>query len=276
MTETRYLSLGDVVEDEVFPEVDLSLRRGRHIDRDDSVLYAFLSDAQEHLEPFYRRFGCELVHANDGYYYLLPVSDRLGRRHLSVSEMLVGQGLTLLYLDPSTVQRGGVVSRADALAHLASVVGSDALTRSMNPKRRKLDERVAQETVRNRFAEALRSLATLGFVEVLDGDNVRLRPSLMRFAEPVRGQGSPSDALARLAARGEIVLGGDELGEAAAEEEETAPFEEDSEPARDTDPSDALDDAFAERDGEPSAELLAELEELGDLLTSDPSDEERS
>jgi chromosome partition protein MukE len=207
VTDTRYIALGDVVADELFPDVDLALRRGRHVDREDNLWYAFLIDAQALLEGFYRRFGCELIHPTDGYFYLLPTGDKLGRRHLSVPEMLVGQALTLLYLDPATLQHGGVIKRADALSHLAAVMGSDALTRAFNPKRKRLDERVAQETVRGKFAEALRRLAALGFVDLLESETLRLRPGLLRFAEPVRGRGSPAEALERLVARGELVLG---------------------------------------------------------------------
>jgi chromosome partition protein MukE len=211
VTDTRYLALGDVVADELFPDIDLALRRGRHIDREDSLWYTFLIDAQAHLEAFYRRFGCELLHPADGYFYLLPTGDKLGRRHLSVPEMLVGQALTLLYLDPATLQSGGVIKRADALSHLAAVMGSDALTRAFNPKRKRVDERVAQETVRGKFAEALRRLTALGFVDLLDAEALRLRPGLLRFAEPVRGRGSPAEALERLVARGELVLGDGQL-----------------------------------------------------------------
>jgi len=224
VTDTRYLALGDVVADELFPDVDLALRRGRHIDREDDLWYTFLVDAQALLEAFYRRFGCELTHPADGYFYLLPIGDKLGRRHLSVPEMLVGQALTLLYLDPATLQSGGVIKRADALSHLAAVMGGDALTRAFNPKRKRVDERVAQETVRGKFAEALRRLAALGFVDLLDSDALRLRPGLLRFAEPVRGRGSPAEALERLVARGELVL-----GDGALEIDEVDEVDEDAE-----------------------------------------------
>jgi chromosome partition protein MukE len=211
MSDSRFLTLGDAVEDENFPEVDLGLRRGRHIDRDDTALYGYLSDAADQLEPFYRRFGCELVHASEGYFYLLPTNDKLGRRHLGVPEMLVGQALALLYLDPSTLQNGGLVTKQDALSRLASVTGSDALTQAFNPKRKRVDERVAEETVRAKFGEALRRLSTLGFVDLLENDGLKLRSALMRFAEPVKGEGSSLEALERLVARGELVLGtGDE------------------------------------------------------------------
>lgn len=230
VADTRYLALGDVVADELFPDLDLALRRGRHIDREDTLWYTFLVDAQALLEAFYRRFGCELIHPADGYFYLLPTGDKLGRRHLSVPEMLVGQALTLLYLDPATLQSGGVIKRADALSHLAAVMGSDALTRAFNPKRKRVDERVAQETVRGKFVEALRRLAALGFVDLVDADALRLRPGLLRFAEPVRGRGSPAEALERLVARGELVLGDGELGSDEDGEEDDDESSEQDEP----------------------------------------------
>jgi chromosome partition protein MukE len=256
MSDSRFLTLGDAVEDENFPEVDLVLRRGRHIDRDETALYGFLSDAADHLEPFYRRFGCELVHASEGYFYLLPTNDKLGRRHLGVPEMLVGQALALLYLDPSTLQNGGLVTKQDALSRLAGVTGSDALTQAFNPKRKRVDERVAEEQVRAKFGEALRRLSTLGFVDLLENDGLKLRSSLMRFAEPVKGEGSSLEALERLVARGELVLGtGDEEEESDGLEAEPAEREPKAPRQR------------AEREETPLppavAEAMADFEEFG-------------
>ena len=203
---TAFATLQDAIDAEPFPEVDLALRRGRHVDRDDQVWYAFLVDAQPWLEAFYQRFGCDLIHRTDGYFYLLPTNDRLGRRHLSAGEMLVGQALTLLYLDPATVEHGGVLTRDQVLAQLAGVMGAEALVRALNPKRKRYDERVAEEAVRTKVTEALRRLATLGFVEMIDEARVRLRPALMRFAEPARESATPEKALERLVAAGELVL----------------------------------------------------------------------
>ena len=257
MTDTRYIALGDVVADELFPDVDLALRRGRHVDREDQLWYTFLVDAQALLEAFYRRYGCELMHPADGYFYLLPTADKLGRRHLSVPEMLVGQALTLLYLDPTNLEHGGVIKRADALSHLAAVMGSDALTRAFNPKRKRLDERVAQETVRGKFAEALRRLATLGFVDLLESDALRLRPGLLRFAEPVRGRGSPTEALERLVARGELVL-----GDGSLESDADDPLLDDADDADDT------EQAEAEADDAPNFQLpnevISQFEDFGE------------
>jgi chromosome partition protein MukE len=174
------------------------------------------------LEPFSRRFGCELVQQSDGYFYLLPSGDRLGRRQLSAGEMLVGQTLALLYLDPATLQHGGLVGREVLLQRLSGLLGTDVLVRTLNPRKRKYDERVAAETVRTQVGEALRRLADLGFVDIVDGVRLRLRPALMRFADPVRGLQDLNGALERLVARGEALLGEASTEDDGANDEEPA------------------------------------------------------
>lgn len=240
MSRSTFARLEDVILADDFPEVDLALRRGRHIDRDDGSLYSFLVDAQDYLEALYRRYGCELVQSPDGFFYLLPTSDRLGRRHLSSGEMLVGQALTLLYLDPATVQGGGLVTRDQLLGYLAGLMGTESLLRMFNPKRRRFDERVAEEAVRAKVGEALRRLASLGFIDLVAEGQMRLRPALMRFAEPVRGTAAPEVALERLVARGELVLEPAEGGEGEGAEG----YEEDADDAEPAD--DAGDEAFEE------------------------------
>jgi chromosome partition protein MukE len=227
MRDSTFHTLEAAIADENFPEVDLMLRRGRHIGRDDGATYEYLVDAQSHLEAFYRRFGCELVEQSDGYFYLLPAGDRLGRRLLSAGEMLVGQTLALLYLDPATLQHGGVVNRESLLQRLSGLLGTEGLVRTLSPRRRKYDERVAAETVRAQVVEALRRLADLGFVDIIEDMRLRLRPALMRFAEPVRGLTEPNAALERLVARGELLVG-DADGDAASDDDDDGAPEEES------------------------------------------------
>ena len=245
MTATKFLSLGDAVLDEHFPDVDLALRRGRHIDRDDVEWFGFLSDAADVLEPFYKRFGAELVFRSDGFYYLLPTGDRLAKRQLGIAEMLVGQALTLLYLDPATVEQGGRVTREQVLGHLATVMGTDALVRALNPKRRRYDERVAQETVRSRVADALRRLQALGFVDAIGAEELKLRPALMRFAEPVRSSADSTEALERLVASGELSLAPlDSVPDGGEGDEAAGDFSAD--PSSDTPPDPQLDPELLE------------------------------
>ncbi len=215
-----FSNLGDIVADENFPGVDMALRRGRHVHKGDEAWYAFLYDAQALLEDFYHRYGYELVHRSDGYFFLLPASDSLSKRHLSVAEMIVGQGLALAYLDPKTLERGGLITREEFLNQLAGAMGTDALLRTLNPKRKRSDERIAQRNARQKVGEALRRLSLLGFVELVDAEQLRLAPSLLRFAEPVRGLEAPSEALQKLLQRGEVSLGpGD--AESADEEDDS-------------------------------------------------------
>jgi len=221
-TNQTFEELAQVVEHELFPDLDLALRRGRHIDREDAAWYVFLTEAQAQLERFYRRYGAELVRRADGFFFLLPSGDKLGRRHLSPSEMLVGQGLTLLYLEPATVEQGGVTSRDQLLSQLSASLGTEQLMLAFNAKKKKLDERVAQETVRAAVSQAIRRLASLGFVDLLPDERIRLRSSLMRFAEPVRGSGADLEALTRLVASGEVALTNDNDDEDAPDSDDAS------------------------------------------------------
>ncbi|MCL2639208.1 MAG: chromosome partition protein MukE [Phycisphaerales bacterium] len=219
MHEAAFHLLEEVIQNSLFPEVDLALRAGRHIDREDGERYTFVLDAQSFLESFYRRYGCELVHVSDGFFYLLPTGDQMGRRRLTVGEMLVGQTLALMYLEPTTVQAEGVVQQLAVVTRLASLVGERELTKALNPRRRKYNERVAQETVRSEISKALRGLENLGFIDLGEGEQVRLRLGLLRFSEAVRGLSDPAEALSRLIAEGkaeaEVADGEDEESEEA-------------------------------------------------------------
>lgn len=229
MSASAFNSLEEALGDEQYPKVDLALRRGRHIGRDDGPMYEYLVDAQALLEAFYQRFGCELIQRSDGYFYLLPrpSNDALGRRQLTPGEMLVGQTLALLYLDPATLQQGGVVTRAALLQRLSGLLGADVLVRTLDPRRarrgKKYDERIAAESLRTKIGEASRRLADLGFVDLLDDARLRLRPALMRFAEPVRSLTDQSAALERLVRVGEIVLNEEDQEPEADEDADEEP-----------------------------------------------------
>jgi chromosome partition protein MukE len=220
------VTLQDALLEDEFPALDLALRAGRHVGRDDLAWYQLLTDAQDLLEPFYRRYGCELIYKSDGYFYLLPVGDKLPRRHLKSGDMVVGQALALLYLDPTSVEGGGLVTREQVVAQLVAVLGEGGLVRTFHARKRKVDERVAHKVVRARIAEALRRLSSLGFVELVDETRLRLRASLMRFAEPVRGSGSPQDALAQLVAQGEVALASDAEDDGAGDDEDASEDDE--------------------------------------------------
>ena len=196
--EPTYQSMAAVLDDPLFPEVDVALRQGRHIHRVETERYAFLTEANDYLERWYRRYGCDLVRTTDGYFYLLPQLDKIRRRQLTVAEMLLGKVLALLYLEPATLQQGGVVARAQVLQSLATLVGQENLLLRLNPRRTRRDERTEQEHVRKELDRALRSLCELGFVDRIDEEQIRLQPPIMRFAESVRSASDPEAALAAM------------------------------------------------------------------------------
>jgi len=113
-------------------QVDASLRAGCHVEAAETDAYQFLREAQPILEPFYRRYGCDLVSSPNGYFYLLP-SDAgpIRTRQLSSAAMLVGQALTLLHLDPATdlpaVRRRVDELEAALAAHERRQVETDVL-----------------------------------------------------------------------------------------------------------------------------------------------------
>ncbi len=206
-SESGYERIEDVILDALFPEVDLALRAGRHIDVDEGGRYELLHDALALLEPFYQRYGWELVRSPAGYFFLLPLSEKLPRKHLTTGEMLVGQALALLYLDPVTLETAGSATRSQIVEILQHLVGEERLYLELHPRRRRLDERIAGESVRREIDKAIRSLANLGFCDLVDEERLKLRTPVLRFAEPVQAMEAPTEALARLVARGRAALG---------------------------------------------------------------------
>ena len=281
MTSAGYAILQDVIMDADFPDLDLALRRGRHVDRDDIAWYTLLSDAQALLEAHYRRYGCELIHKTDGYFYLLPTGDKVSRKQLGVAEMVVGQALALLYLDPAMLDRGGVVTQEDLITQLATVLGNDALIATFNPgTRKRLDERIAQRNVRKRAAEAARKLASLGFLELGSDGNMRLRAALMRFAEPVRGQSEPAEMLAKLVQQGEVALAPDDVLEEDEPLDEQR-VDEQRDPQQDDELEDEqqpqsdlaeADNDEADNDNEPSSVTAKAPASAADVAPSTPTE----
>ena len=58
-----YGTLESVVLDRLFPDVDVRLREGIHLCRDDREQFAFVTEAYPFLEPLYARYGYDLVRA---------------------------------------------------------------------------------------------------------------------------------------------------------------------------------------------------------------------
>jgi chromosome partition protein MukE len=217
-----YDSLEQVLTDPLFPEIDHRLRTGAHIDMDDIRSYELLLQAEPFLQLFYEGYGCRMVHGQEGYYYLLSEGDLLGRHRLSSAEMLVGQVLALLRMDPSYLKTTGRVPLDHILSHLEMLLGRQRLTEMLAPRARGRDAETDNRKIREAVDKAINGLARLGFLVVeRSGGNVLPRKSIMRFADPVRESGDSASALEDLVRRGEAGLEEvDKGGEEAQDDEE--------------------------------------------------------
>jgi chromosome partition protein MukE len=209
MTETPvYETLVDVITDELFPNVDVRLRAGVHLGREDQHEYAFLVAVEALLRGFYRGYGCDLVHAPEGYYYLLSDGSMLPQRQMSASDMLVGQVLVLAKMDPAYLADGGRVPIERLHTTLEMLLGRKRLIQVFTRRQRGGNEDKDLEKVVEAVAKSLRLLARLGFVVLADGGQCVIpRQAVMRFGAPTRDARDPRAALEELVRTGEITLG---------------------------------------------------------------------
>jgi chromosome partition protein MukE len=206
-----YESLEQVVTDPLFPGIDHRLRTGGHIDMDDIRAYEFLLQAEPFLQVFYEGYACRLVHGPEGYYYLLSEGDLLGRRRLSTAEMLVGQILALLRMDPSYLKMTGRIPVDHILSHLEMLLNRQRLVDLLAPRARGRDAETDNRKIREAIDKAINGLARLEFltIERTSGDVIS-KKSIMRFADPVRDAGNLATALEDLMKRGAVELDDDE------------------------------------------------------------------
>jgi chromosome partition protein MukE len=195
-------TLADAIADTLFPEIDVRLREGSHISREDHHRFEFLSRSFDVLLGFYERYGYDLHRAEAGFFYLRPLSGTR-RRTMTVAEMLVGQTLALLFLDPRIFMTDRRVTRTTLRETLDQLVGVEAL-RTRVLKRNIRNQRAVAMEIRAEIDRALRSLERLGFVQLEGDDRIELRSSLLRFTEVVRSSADTASSLARLVREGEL------------------------------------------------------------------------
>lgn len=195
-------TLADVVADPLFPEVDVRLREGSHLSREDHHRFEFLSQSFDVLLTFYERYGYDLHRAEAGFFYLRPLSGTR-RRTMTVGEMLVGQTLALLFLDPRIFATDRRVTRTTLQETLEQLVGIDEL-RARLLKRNLRNQRGIAKAVREEIDRALRSLDRLGFLRLEGENSIELRSSLLRFTEVVRSSAEVGIALSKLVQSGEL------------------------------------------------------------------------
>ncbi|MGI9273367.1 MAG: chromosome partition protein MukE [Endozoicomonas sp.] len=206
---TPYQNLEHIIGDELFPELDNRLRRGEHIDARHTHLYAMLQNGQTLLTEHYRRYGVDLVRAQEDFFYLRP---NLGNRNLIRSRkiddlsMVLGQLLALYHLDPEQLEGSGWISADALLERMRMLIDEARLTKLLD--RKKLDTQMDRDKAMETLKRSLRQLARLGMIRIegMRADQIQTQPPLMRFIEPVRSAPLALEALEKLVETGSVSI----------------------------------------------------------------------
>ena len=201
------VKLAQAIANPIFPELDSTLRSGRHIGIDELDHHAFLMDFQLELEQFYQRYNVELIRAPEGFFYLRPRSTTLiPRSVLSELEMLVGKVLCYLYLSPERLAHEGIFTLQELFDELISLADESKLLKLVNQRstgsdldRQKLFDKV--KTALNR----LRRLGMIFFIVGNDSSRFRINESIFRFGAEVRSSDDVQEAQLRLIRDGEAI-----------------------------------------------------------------------
>ena len=208
-TDTPYQNPGDVINDELFPELDSRLRRGEHIDSRHTRLFNILNDSSQWLGEYYHRYGVDLIHTPEDFYYLKPGNSQkqlIKSRKLDELTMVCGQVLALHHMDPEQLEGSGWIS-TDAIYERLRLLLDDAYLCKLL-ERRKLDTQADRDKGLETLRKAIRQLARLGMIRLENNqtNQVQTQSPLMRFIDPVRTAPCTREALKKLVTQGFISL----------------------------------------------------------------------
>ena len=207
--DSLYQNIGDVIKDELFPELDSRLRRGEHIDSRHAKLFNMLNDSAQWLGEYYHRYGVDLVHTPEDFYYLKPGNSQkqlIKSRKLDELTMICGQVLALYHLDPEQLEGSGWISLDAIYERLRLLLDDVYLCKLL--ERRKLDTQADRDKGLDTLRKAVRQLARLGMIRLENNltNRVQTQSPLMRFIDPVRTAPCTREALEKLVTQGVISL----------------------------------------------------------------------
>lgn len=196
-----------IFHDDQFVEVDLLLRRGAHINRSSLATYEFVTQNYDELQEFYRRYGCTLLQHPDGFFFMIVKNGRLRTRLLPKSCVHMGQILAQKARDPEITRTVGKIAISQLLKDIETLVPRETLQAVYAPGRR--DVTTIDASISEEMDRALRTLANLGFVELVD-KAIRPLEAIMRFADLARyGNDLSDDAKLHVTVSRGVVFDGD-------------------------------------------------------------------
>lgn len=221
-SETSYQNLNDVLNDQLFPEIDCLLRKGVHVGHEDITVYSFLRETRQLLSPFYRRYHCELVHDNKeeaDFFFLSSYGDLLGKRKLSAAEMVVGMTLAYMLMDPEYISKMIPLDRL--IFTMKGLMGNEEYLLRMAPRFRGRDSEGDEQKAEKEVARCLRRLEVLGFLTWPRSPGYIMPKSpIFRFIAPARGLGNLDENIKILVNRGHVEIDQLEDEDLEAQEED--------------------------------------------------------
>lgn len=172
-----------------FAEIDMALRRGRHISRSEIGTYEFITQNFDEFESFYAAYGTRLIQHPDGFFFLLAKGSLMPTRILSRGVMHLGMFIAFKRRDPDLTRSDGRMSISGLIQDLETSVPAETLAQVYAPKQRvSLEgERIHSEVMR-----VLKVLAELDFIET-NGDQLTANEAINRFAELAKHSNAPTE-----------------------------------------------------------------------------------
>lgn len=170
----------------IFPKVDVMLKCGTHLSQDGTRdEFNFVATHCNGLQTWYRRYGYTLIFNANRYAYLDPQGGDARFKPLRVYDMIAGQALFILLLDPASLQSDGSFKIADLHNTIQRVLGDDGLEKLLQGKRKLPKERVIAKA-RKEFGKAMWKLKELGFISSAgSSEYIYIHKSIGRFGEVV-------------------------------------------------------------------------------------------
>jgi len=172
-----------------FVNVDLTLRRGGHINRSNVELHGWVCLNFDQLHAFYSNYGCSLRQHPDGFFFLSSTGKKIKTKLLSQSCVHLGIFIALKARDPEITKTLGWIPTGQLLQDIETTVPREILQKiyASRAKESVVDERIADE-----IRSALKIFADLNFIETREGA-IRPLESINRFVEMARCDNSPDD-----------------------------------------------------------------------------------
>ena len=172
-----------------FAEIDVALRRGKHISRSDITSYEFVTQNFDAFEEFYAAYGVRLIQHPDGFFFLLARGSMMPTRVLRQSAMHLGMFIALKKQDPELTRTDGQMSISGLIQDLETSVPAETLAKIYAPKQKASleGERIHSEVIRT-----LKVLQELDFIE-MQGDTLTPLDAVNRFMELARHSNAPNE-----------------------------------------------------------------------------------